>query len=404
LSDADAPTAADAGLRGGRRHAVLARLQQMIAIALFAIGIVEIIGGGHWRGPLLAQVVTVAVVSLPLALGPRRSGTAAVLPMVGLALSALLFTAPTSTTAFFAALVAPFLAGLRLDRHRLAYLGLTGATCLCLALRDPANTPVAGYGVTLAFILAAYGAGTWVRGRARLAAVDRDRADRAGEQAEMAAQVALQGERARIARELHDVVAHAVSVIVVQSVAGATVLPTDPGAAIAAFDTIETTGQQALGELRRLLGVLRTVDETMLLAPQPSMAALDDLVARAEAAGLQPRLRIRGEVCALPAGVDLSAYRIVQESLTNVLKHAGPTRVTVDIGYEPAALRLRIRNAAGRRTHLQTCGGHGLLGMRERASLCGGVLDADHEPDGGFVVRASLPFERTCARDVDRVR
>jgi signal transduction histidine kinase len=380
--------------RGNRRRASLLWLQRAIAVALFAIGIVEVIGGGHWRGPLAAQLLTLALVSLPLALGPQQSVPATMLPLIALALSSLLFTAPTSTTAFFAVLVAPFLAGLRLDRHRLTYLGLAAATCVCLALRDPSDTPVAGYGVTFAFVLGAYGVGTLVRGRARMAVVEAERADRAEEQAELAAQAALQDERARIARELHDVVAHAVSVIVVQSVAGATVLPTDPDGAIAAFDTIETTGQQALEELRRLLGVLRTVDETLLLAPQPSMAHLDDLVARAEAAGLRPDIRVTGTPNGLPAAVDLSAYRIVQESLTNVLKHAGPTSVTVAIEYAPDAVRLEIRNPAGRRVDGVASGGHGLLGMRERASLCGGDLAAGREPDGGFAVRAALPVGR----------
>jgi signal transduction histidine kinase len=205
---------------------------------------------------------------------------------------------------------------------------------------------------------------------------------------EREAEALVADERLRIARELHDVVAHSMSVITVQADMGRLVLDRKPAAAAAALGVIETTGRDALTELRRMLGVLRDTDSRGVLEPVPGLARLDGLVARTAAAGVNVDVVVRGTPRPLPAGVDVSAYRIVQEALTNVVKHAGTSRCRVTIGYGQDAVLLTVTDDG--------CGGppqpggHGLVGMRERAALCGGELRAGPVP-GGFEVAARLP-------------
>jgi signal transduction histidine kinase len=225
---------------------------------------------------------------------------------------------------------------------------------------------------------------------ARLEALN---AQLAGEQ-ERRARWAVAEERGRIARELHDVVAHSVSVMVVQAGAARRSVAANPEQATAALTQIESTGRQALAEMRRLLGLLRDRrDGGEALAPQPSLAHLDSLVLAAREAGLPVELTVEGEPRPLPAGIDLSAYRIVQEALTNSLKHAGPARATVRICYGRAALEVQVWDD-GRGANGRVDGeGHGLIGMRERVALFGGELEVGPRPGGGFRVAARLPLE-----------
>src|SRR5207249_2705156 len=182
-------------------------------------------------------------------------------------------------------------------------------------------------------------------------------------------------ERAGIARELHDIVAHSVSVMVVQAGAERRVLDQRQASTREVLLSIEQTGRQALAEMRRLLGMLRKDDEELALAPQPSMAHMELLVEQIRDAGMPVELRVEGEPVPLPPGVDLSAYRIVQEALTNALKHAGPARATVTVRYEEHELKLEIADS-GRGHADGSGGGHGLIGMRERVALYGGEMDA----------------------------
>jgi signal transduction histidine kinase len=207
---------------------------------------------------------------------------------------------------------------------------------------------------------------------------------------DLAAREAVVAERARIARELHDVVAHSVSVMVVQAQAGPR-LP-DEERVRDAFGSIETTGREALVELRRLLGVLRGGEEHAATAPQPGLASIEALVEQVREAGLRVDLRVEGEPAALPPGIDLSAYRIVQEALTNALKHAGRAEAEVIVRYETAAVELEILdNGVGPHTRANGSG-HGLVGMRERVVLYGGLLEAGSRNGHGFAVRARLPL------------
>src|SRR6266542_4385399 len=200
-------------------------------------------------------------------------------------------------------------------------------------------------------------------------------------------------ERTRIARELHDVIAHHVSMMVVQAEAGPVVVERDPGTAAQAFDSISAIGRQALGEMRRLLGVLRSDDDRSgpSLGPQPGLDQLPVLVEQVRQAGLEARLEIQGEPRPLPPGMDLSAYRIVQEALTNAVRHAGPGTARVLIRYGDDDLRLEVRDD-GLGGRPGNGAGHGLIGMRERVNLFGGELDAGPRPDGGFAVAARLPL------------
>ena len=205
------------------------------------------------------------------------------------------------------------------------------------------------------------------------------------------AAAAIVEERARIARELHDVVAHSISVMVLQARGGRRVLESDPADAHDAFAVIESTGQQALDEMRRLVGMLRSGDESLPLAPQPSLKELDTLVEQVRAAGLPVDLAVEGEPRDLPPGVDLSAFRIVQEALTNALRHAGPARARVVLRYGADELELEISDD-GPGTGDESGSGYGLVGMRERVSVYGGELQAGRQPEGGYALRVRLPL------------
>ena len=206
------------------------------------------------------------------------------------------------------------------------------------------------------------------------------------------AERAVTEERLRIARELHDVVAHNLSMIAVQSGMGAHVIDRSPGEAKNALVAIEEGSREALDEMRRLVGVLRGSDRTTELAPAPGVDQIPALVERVGASGPAVELQVRGEPGDLPPGVDLTTYRIAQESLTNVLKHAHAERVRVTLTYGPTSLVLEIvDDGAGGSTEAET--GHGLDGMRERALMYGGTIDAGPLEEGGFRVRAELPLD-----------
>ena len=209
---------------------------------------------------------------------------------------------------------------------------------------------------------------------------------------ELAAREAVTSERTRIARELHDVVAHSMSVMIVQAGAARTVVDRDPAAAREAIAHVEETGRSGLAEMRRLIGVLTDADEAASTAPMPGLAELDPLLDTVRAAGLPVEVVRTGTPRELPAGADLAAYRVIQESLTNALKHAGPANARVSMDF--AADRLTIEVADDGRGPASEPGiGHGLIGMRERVGVFGGTLTTGERPGGGFVVRAEIPVE-----------
>jgi signal transduction histidine kinase len=225
-----------------------------------------------------------------------------------------------------------------------------------------------------------------------------ERAARLEREREEEARRAVARERARIARELHDVVAHSVGLMTVQAGAANLVFAKDPDAALSSLSSIEQTGRLALGELRRLLGVLRTEDEGEELSPQPGLDRLDALVTQVEEAGVEVEVTVEGDLQDLPTALGLSAYRILQEGLTNVLKHAGRwARAEVVVRRTQDELVLEIaddgRGVASEAARVR--GGHGLIGMRERVALFGGRMSTGARRGGGFFVRTEIPLEHT---------
>jgi signal transduction histidine kinase len=220
----------------------------------------------------------------------------------------------------------------------------------------------------------------------RLAAAEREQAQRT--------RLAVGDERARIARELHDVVAHSVGIIVIQAEGARRVFDRDPERAREALDSIEQTARTALADMRGSLGVLRDEGGTPMREPQPGLAELDGLLEQAREGGLEVELAVEGEPRRLPRGVDLSAYRIVQEALTNTIKHAGPVHSRITLRYAERELEVEVSDdGPGPSVNgALDSSGHGLLGMRERVASHGGQIETGSGPEGGFVVRASLPL------------
>jgi signal transduction histidine kinase len=248
------------------------------------------------------------------------------------------------------------------------------------------------------FILAGLvGLGRWIRHRRSETDELHSRAETAERQGAEQAARAVADERARIARELHDLVAHSMGVIVIQSQAAQRTLEARPELARQALAAIETAGRQGMGEMRRLLGLLTGAGDGAV-TPQPGLRELDGLVASVREAGVPVELRVEGDVSALPAGVDLSAYRIVQEALTNVLKHAGPASVTVAVRVAGGLVDVEVcDDGRGAGVHAGPPGGHGLVGMRERVALYGGTVQAGDRPGGGYRVHARLAVDGTPA-------
>jgi signal transduction histidine kinase len=231
--------------------------------------------------------------------------------------------------------------------------------------------------------------GDSVRTRRRYVGELEEKAERLEREREAEARRAVAEEQARIARELHDVLAHNVSVMVVQAAAARDVFDSRPDRAREALSRIETTGRSALGELRRLLGTVR--GDQPAFAPQPGLDRLDDLVAQVRAAGLQVAVNVEGVARPLPAGIDLSAYRIVQEALTNTLKHAHASRAEIALRYRDSELDVEVRDD-GAGVGNGGGSGQGLVGMRERVGLYGGTISAGPAPGGGFEVAARFPL------------
>jgi signal transduction histidine kinase len=236
-------------------------------------------------------------------------------------------------------------------------------------------------------------AGRALRGRQLRAEALEDRAAALQRESEERARAAVAEERLRIARELHDVVGHSLGVIVVQAGAERATLATGQESTRDTLVTIERIGREALSEMRRLLDLMRRDDEQVALAPQPSLAHLDSLFESVRSAGLPVELRVEGEQVSLPSGIDLSAYRILQEALTNALKHAGPARARVTVRYAPDGVELEIVDDGPGPGTGGDGGGHGLVGMGERVALYGGTLRTGTRPGGGYAVSARLPFE-----------
>jgi signal transduction histidine kinase len=360
-----------------------------IAAVLVVAGVLETLVADGGRPLWLLHLALVAVVMAAVAFRRRFPLSTLAFVVVG-----MMIVDPDGQLSTFAALVlVSFTAGLELDPPR-AYLGLALSTVPFYVAFAFVQPPLVSDFVAVTVL---YG-GSWavgqvVRRRTRQAAEEAARADRAEQEREERAARAVAEERTRIARELHDVVAHSISVVAVQTQAVRRRLDPSLEREIADLQAVETTARQAMAEMRRLFGVLRADTDRPALEPQPGLDQLDRLVADARAAGTPVEVAVDGERVALPPGLDLAAYRIVQEALTNARRHAPGGRVRVCLGYTGAGLEVTV-DSEGRAVPRTDGGGFGLVGMRERVALYGGSLEAG--PTGrGFRVRAVLPIRET---------
>ena len=365
-----------------------------LALVLAGLGLAEVWLLGAGTAPPGLASGAVLLMTLPLAVRRRR-------PLVAVGAAVAGFAAVNATgdlssdddayLPWIVMLIAAYTAGAYTrGREIIAGAVLTLAFPVVLVLTDRDGFSFGGLLFFTLIALPPYIAGVAIaRRRGRERALER-RADELEDERD----AAVADERARIARELHDVVAHGVSVMVVQAQGGARMVRTDPEDAEQAFAAIERTGRQALTEMRQLLGILRRADEPATLEPHPGVDRLGDLIADVRMAGLPVDLQVEGPAGALPPGVDVSAYRIVQEALTNTIKHAGPAHAHVRMRYLPGALELEISDDGAGGTSRAGNGGHGLIGMRERVAVYGGRLEAGVQPSGGYLIRARLPFER----------
>lgn len=273
----------------------------------------------------------------------------------------------------------------------LAALGLL--TVIAVQVPEPS---VSGLVVLVVLLLVAWGAGRLLALRDQVAEDMREQASRAADERAAEADRAVQAERSRIARELHDIVAHHISVIMVQARGGRRSLAIDPEDARSAFDAIERMGAGALTEMRSLLGVLRTDHERAPLTPPPSLGRLEHLVEQLRSSGRRIELVVDGSPATLPPGLDSAAYRVVQEALTNVVKHAEKAPAIVRIRYRADELELQVLDEGSGHTGPSDPAPdgpqHGLLGMRERVALYGGTFSAGPRQDGGFSVNVTLPI------------
>ncbi|GFH39189.1 sensor histidine kinase [Streptomyces pacificus] len=356
--------------------------------------------------PRLAPSVTVLLLCLAVALR-RRVPERMLLLVAGVGLAQLaLDVAPNP--ADFAMLVLIYTVAAHDGRRWASHLALTGGLCAATLaqIRWPEPGMTAGTKIFFTAVMTVPFALAWVLGdslrtrRAYFAQLE-ERASRLEKEREAQSKVAVAAERARIARELHDVVAHNVSVMVVQADGAAYVLDASPDQARQALETISSTGRQALAEMRRLLGILRTGDapESGEYVPQPDVEQIKELVEQVRGAGLTIDFRVEGTPRPLPSGVELTAYRIVQEALTNTRKHGGPDAgASVRLVYFDDGLGLLVEDDGRGAAHeLYEDGGtdgrgHGLIGMRERVGMVGGTLDAGPRPGGGFRISALLPL------------
>jgi signal transduction histidine kinase len=363
----------------------------VVAVAFFAVSALMLAGAGAVPDPDLTDpdalgYALLAAYSASVVLRRRYPVAAVALSLASGVAYAGAGYAPALNPA---ALLVMYTAGSRLPERRSGWIlaaSIVVATFGATVAPGPTNTGVP-FVVAAAWFLGAF-VGANRRYTRELEAKNRE-LERA--QHELARQ-AVTEERLRIARELHDVVAHSMSVVAVHAGSGRMVAATDPAAAERALETIETTTRSALGEMRRLLGVLRSGDgqEPGALGPAPGLADLPELVTDVAGSGVEVELRVEGERPAVPPGVDLSAYRVVQEALTNIIKHAQARTAVVEVRYSGRDVAVEVVDD-GRGGAAGPSGGHGLMGMRERVAVHGGQLEAGPGPNGGFRVAARFP-------------
>jgi signal transduction histidine kinase len=377
------------------------------------LGVLNVRPIRHGDLALALVLATFGVVELWLLdVGPKPIAVPASL-VAGLALYWRRVAPLAVAAAVFGAVAGESLLGVSLDRPDSPLLVALAATYAVAAYRD-LRIALAGMAIALAgiwigvagqttnnhsdfaftavVVSAGWLVGRGMRGRVRQTAELAERTRQLEDAREAERLAAVAEERRRIARDLHDVIAHSVSVMVVQAGAAEDIFARNPEGVLEPIRAVQETGRAALVEMRRLLGLLRE-DGELGLAPQPRLADLDALAEQMRLAGLPVEVELEGNPRPLPIGVDLSVYRIAQEALTNALKHAGPARARLVLRYRESEVELEVVDDGS--SSANGDGGHGLIGMRERVAVFGGTLEADRLPEGGFRVLARLPVAAT---------
>jgi signal transduction histidine kinase len=374
--------------RALRAHPLASDAALAVLLAAFVLQDVLLADSSYLTGQKWVYVPAALLITVPLAWRRRAPLVVVSVVMGALAAQSLLLepSAPYPDSELVPLLVAVYSVAANGERRK-PLIGLVVSLAAGLVWVGPDDffLPVVAFG------------GAWLAGRrvqkrqlyadaleARTRVLERER--------EANARIAAAEERVRLARELHDVVGHSVSVMVVQAGAERLALGEERPATREALLAIERTGREALAEMSRLLGILRRKDEGLALAPRPSLADVEALVGSVRGAGVPVELHVEGDPTSLPPGVDVSAYRIVQEALTNVVKHAGPARASVAVRYGERAVEVEVTDD-GRGQQDGNGAGYGLAGMRERVELHGGTFEAGKRNGGGFAVKASLPVD-----------
>lgn len=366
-------------------------LDRYLATLLFVVMAADLVFG-HRHGPLAVELLIAAGIAAAFVWRRKNALLMATVVLAGLGVLLTAETNPKNASSVIAVIiVAGYSVGAHLELRR-SLLGLvmaagTIATVCILKTPNDIFFPVVFFGIV------PWAVGRVIRTQTALARELAEKADAEHNAREEEEARATAAERARVARELHDVLAHNLSVMVIQASAARRVLDREPAAAAEAAELISRTGREALNELRYVFGPVRRDDGDALASP--GLANLEQLVSRAHRSGLPVELRVEGKPLKLSPGAELAAYRVVQEALTNTLKHSHGSRATVMVRYEPRDVVVEVvDDGVGTRNGSQANdGGHGLIGMRERVALYGGTLEAGRRPEGGFGVLARVPLE-----------
>jgi signal transduction histidine kinase len=370
-----------------------AHLDSVIATGIGAFFLVEIWSEGGFAGDRFLASATALVLSATLIFRRRAPLLPLLASVATVEISNLAVPALANTPSFLLALTVSIYACARYLRVQILPLAaVIVLAAIPLAAIEPGEPVIlADFGYIAILGIAPFVAGLVIRHRQER---ERDLTQQTialALERDTKARMAVAEERVRIARELHDVVAHAISVMVLQARGGRRMLDNEPEETRRALDAIEYAGEQALTEMRRLLGMLRQDEAELGFMPQPSLTRIDDLAAQLTSTGLPVDVTIEGTAVELPSGIDVSAYRIVQEALTNALKHAGPARATVIIRYGAGDLELEILDD-GQGLGNGGGSGRGLIGIRERVGIFGGELESGARSEGGYAVRVRLPL------------
>ncbi|MGZ5368808.1 MAG: sensor histidine kinase [Aeromicrobium sp.] len=375
------------------RALVPPRLDMVIAAAFLVLSLLEVFVNGTVTSPVEHVVVTGLAMAL---LAWRRSFPVVVALVV--VTSNLVVNPEGEFSVLLSLVLVSFTVGAEVEPPH-SYFGLAVVLVPFLGATWNEGMVPSDVAAAMVFLVGPWAVGSALRQRSAHAAEALSRADRLEREQEMKATLAAAAERTRIARELHDIVSHSISVVTIQTQAVRRRLGPDHASEAADLAAVESTAREALAEMRRLFGVLRTDGESVALAPQPGLGELDRLVSQVGSGDLAVRLEVEGTPYDLPPGVDLAAYRIAQEGLTNALRHSGATEVGVLVRYGDRHLDVEVvdngRGLSARDAAASASSGHGLVGIRERVALYDGTIEITPGPSGGVRLAASFPMRES---------